>query len=738
MSHYSTFREAIEHTTERRHDFFRLIFGNETGFVCIAYKGQTDKSFSEKFFEYPKELDAMCEDIDKGSLNLTHVYFCPQLLSAKRRKKSDVSKCTVLWADLDTCNPQNLQIPASIVVQSSHGRWQAFWRMDSTLLPEDAEAICLKIAYFHAAQGADRSGWDLTQLMRVPYTPNYKYGDAKTAPVVTVINTSPALYRVTDFDCYPAYKALEFVNNPLPTEEALPQETPKEILSRYYITEQIMELYTELPEEGQDWSATQWKLAKLLAETGLSLEENFVVMCTARCNKYARDGRPMSHLWTELKKIYVKEVEHFKLAPTPASTIPVLITEDEIRLAQSRETFVERYIRWATNLSDAAPQYHQAGAFIILSAVISGALRLPTSFGNVVPNMWFMILADTTLTRKTTSMKIATNVLEEVMPSAIMATDGSVEGILSALKDRPGTSSIYHRDEFAGLLEAMTHKDYMAGMAETFTKLYDGDNLKRLLRKEEIKITKPVFIMYAAGTKTRIQNLLNEGHIDSGFIPRFVFITAIADPDRVRPVGPPKTVNIEERSLITDELFDINFRYNSPRLVVMNGGHGSANLKPEFEAELTPAAWTRYNKLETTLTNSALESGLNHLTPVYDRLSKSTLKAALLIAASTQGADGTTIKVTEEDIIHAIYYCRHWHMYASEIVNSIGDSQDERLMTQIHDFITHTGKLGVTRAELMRRYKLDSRRAELLFTTLLQRKMMFSHSVNGQPRFFGG
>src|SRR5258706_3163825 len=345
MAHYSTFRDAVEHTTERRRDFFRLIFGNETGYVCIAYKGQTDKSFDEKFFLYPEQLDDMCEDIDKRALTLTHVYFCPQLLKAKRRKQSDVSRCPVLWADLDTCSPQLMMVEPSIVVQSSQGRWQAFWRMDNALEPEEAEAICLRIAYLHADQGADRSGWDLTQLMRVPYTPNYKYGDLKTAPVVVVIQTNPALYRPGDFIKYPPYEALKFVNDPLPNEEELPKEEPEEILARYSnIADQVYELYRELPDEGQDWSATQWKLGKLLAEAGLSMEECFVVMRTARCNKYARDGRPQSALWTEVKKLYVKEAEHYNLIPTPTSTIPEIITEEEIRLAQSRESFVERYI----------------------------------------------------------------------------------------------------------------------------------------------------------------------------------------------------------------------------------------------------------------------------------------------------------------------------------------------------------------------------------------------------------
>jgi Protein of unknown function (DUF3987) len=748
MSHYSTFREAVEHTVERRRDFFKLIFGNESGYVCVAYKGQTDKSFDETFFEYPAQLDEMCADIDKRALTLTHVYFCPQLFTDPKfrrqggksaRVKENVKTCTALWADLDTCNPQHLQVPASIVVQSSHGRWQSFWRLDKPLEPQDAEAICLKIAYFHSAQGADRSGWDLTQLMRVPYTPNYKYGDLHTAPIVTVISTNTALYRASDFDVYPAYEALKFIDDPLPLKENLPQEDPLDIMQRYRgsLNPQAFSLFNDTPLDGQDWSATSWKLAKLLSEAGLTQEETFTVVRLARCNKYARDRRPDSALWTEIKKVYVKEIEEHNLAPTPTAIIPDIISEEEIRQVQATETFIERYINWASDRTDAATQYHQAGAFIILSALISGALRLPTSFGPIVPNMWFMILADTTLTRKTTSMNLPISLLEQVMPNAIMATDGSPEGILSALRDRAKQPSIYLRDEFAGLLEAITHKEYMSSMAETFTKLYDGTSLKRLLRKEEIKISNPIFIMYAGGTKTRIQDLLNESHIETGFIPRFVFITAVADPDRVRPVGPPKALDTTEREKIIDEMFDINMRFNSPRLVVMSDGKTSGNLKPEFEAELTQEAWDRYNLFESTLTNAALETGLAHLTPVYDRLAKSMLKAALLIAAAQQGEDNkVTVKL--EHILHAIYYTKHWYIYASEIVNGIGKNQDERVMDKIIDYVVNAGKIGVSRADIMRRYRLDSRRAELLLTTLTQRRNIFTNQYQGQPRYFGG
>lgn len=737
MHVYTAYRDAVEHTAERRRDFFKLVFGNETGYVCIAYKAHLDKSMNESYFVYPAQLDQLCAEIETAATTLTHVYFCPQLLKSRNRSKDNVSKCTVLWADLDSCNPQLLQVPASIVVQTSAGRWQALWRLETAIEPLEAEQLSRRIAYFHFDQGADKSGWDLTQLLRVPYTPNYKYGDAETAPIVVVTSTNTSLYRKSDFDVYPEYEALKFTNDPIPVRGNLPDESGIDVLQRYRTTLNPAAFgLVSLDPDTKDWSRQQWRLINLCVEAGLSREETFLVLKEAKCNKYARDGRPDSALWIEINKAYVVHLEDHGMVQTPSAVVPHLITDEEVRRVQGSETFVERYINWASSLTDAAPQYHQASAFTILSALISGSVVLPTSFGNIRPNMWFMLLADTTLTRKSTAMDIGMDTLYEIFPDALLANDGSPEGIMSALQNRPMMPSIYLRDEFTGLIEQMSNKDYMAGMAEHFTKLYDGKTLKRLLRKEEIMVKDPILIIYAGGVKTKTKNILTEEHISSGFIPRFVFITAVADPTRVRPVGPPLRVNKEEKDKIKTELFDIYDFYNRDRLIIMPNGQTKAHIKPAFEAVMTTEAWDRYNQLETTLTNAALETGLDHLTPMHDRLAKSILKAAILIAASRQRDDAMVV-IEVEDIIHAIYYGRRWQEYANDVVQGVGKSQDERMIDQIVDFVYKGGKLGISRSEIMKHFRLDAKRTELLMTTILQRRILVAGQFGGQPRYIG-
>lgn len=719
MANYASFREVVDHTAGLRREFFRLVFGNETGYVCIAYKNHTTNKMVQEYFLYPDQLDIMCASVDDNCQNLIHAYFCVNLLTKPERVSENVEKSTVAWVDLDKCNPVLLMVDPSITVQTSDSRWQGLWRFESPQAIDIGESISRRIAYYHAEQGSDKGCWNRTRLFRIPYTPNYKYGDIQSAPVVVVTNTVNALYRESDFVRYPELTAFKFASKPVPqTDNFLKtDEDPESIIARFDkgLQSDTFGLYRDVPDRNEDWSGRLWNLEKRCVEAGMTLEETYRIASTSACNKYKRDGRPDRELWAEVKKAHLEDIEQHNMAPTATSTIPELMTDEEIKMVQGRETFIERYISWASGVTDASIQFHQAGAFIILSSIMSSTYKLPTSFGDVAPNMWFYLCANTTLCRKTTSMNLAMKLLEEVNPEAVMATDGSVEGILTALMHRPGQSSIYLRDEFTGLLEAMSHKDYMAGMAEAFTKLYDGGSIKRMLKKEEIKVSNPIFIMFAGGVKTKTQMMLTEEHINSGFIPRWVFITAEPDPSKIRPVGPPRPVNNEERDLILNELHVLNEKFNTPRHVV---GHGS--VLPIFEASLTNEAWIRYNDLENTFTKTALDSGIDHLTPVYDRLAKSTLKAAMLIAASRSG-ESSDIVIGVDDILHAIYYCRMWYKYVSEIVNGVGKNYDERLIDAIIIKLHEAGDFGLTRAQLMKEYTMDVRRADLIFATMEQR-----------------
>lgn len=710
---------------EKLQTFFKLLFGRSEGIICISTLNQATRKFQDNFFNYPQQLLDIVEFCDEAALK-ENVYFCPNLFSSKRRIKKNVIKTASVWADLDRCHPDKLKVVPSITLESSPGRFQGFWLLDGDVPPEEAEDISRRIAYFHKEDGADPSGWDLTQLLRVPFTVNFKYGEL---PVVEIYNITRSYYRVQDFHEYPLLPRLaETAKVPelVGTEDISGHTTL--IAGKY--TQQIMDLFSNEPTG--EWSAPLWELELCLFEQGYDAAQVFVVARDSQCNKYARDSRPESELWKEVQRAEAtyKQKNNQSLFIDDNEAIEnedfSIITRSEARYVSGLEpTFVEHYVEWAAELSDAAPQYHQAGAFIILSALISGATVLETSFGEIVPNLWFMILADTTLTRKSTAMDIATDLLEKIGTDSIMATDGSIEGMVSVLATRPKQPSIFVRDEFSGLIEGMLKKDYLAGMAETLTKLYDCKNSKRLLKKEVIEVRDPRFMIFAGGIKNRVTGMLTHEHVSSGFIPRFVFITAESDIQRVRSLGPPSFKNMEGKKRVLEDMRELFAHYGEKEIVRFKNSEVQTEVCKPKPAYLSEDAWNRFAKLEFDLLKLGLRSYDKELmTPVFDRLGKSILKAAILIAASQQ-LEEETVTVELDDLLRALKYGTDWKAYAEEVISSVGMSSEERDLDAIYQFIVDEGaKGGTSRSSLCRRFKLPARKATETFATLEARGMI--------------
>lgn len=446
----------------------------------------------------------------------------------------------------------------------------------------------------------------------------------------------------------------------------------------------------------------------------------YTVVNESACNKYRRDHRDLRLLWKEVCRAesHVKSIQR-QMNIAVASDSKPLLTDNERKHLEETPTLIEEYCEWAKSLGDAAWQYHEVGAFVILSTLLAGFVRLPTSFGTLLPNLWFMILADTTLTRKTTAMDVAMDIVLDVDPDAILATDGSIEGLMQSLSARPGRASVFLRDEFSGLLEAMTKKDYYAGMQETLTKLYDGKFQRRVLRRETIEVRDPVLILFAGGIKTRIQELLRYDHVASGFVPRFLYVAAESDITKLRPLGPPTEFSLAQRDGLVDRFTKMRAHYDQQ--VDLKIGDKVLRRPKKWDAKLTPEAWVHYNKYEADLVASGLDSDTPELlTPTMDRLAKSGLKMAVLLAAATRLQE--TVIVEEGDIIRAFKYIERWRQYTLELLESVGKGASERQLERIIASIKRHP--GVGRSTLMQHNHLSSREATLIFETLLQRGLV--------------
>lgn len=137
------------------------------------------------------------------------LYWCPVLFETDQRRAEHAHEEYCLWADLDEVNPRKIQDKwrPTIAWQTSPGRYQALWLITD---PEsdDLYGAAMRGADNHrmtAMLGADPSGWDITQLLRIPKWVNHK--DGYGLPQGKLLWTNGPRYDVDAFNELPTVDA---------------------------------------------------------------------------------------------------------------------------------------------------------------------------------------------------------------------------------------------------------------------------------------------------------------------------------------------------------------------------------------------------------------------------------------------------------------------------------------------------------------------------------------------------
>jgi P4 family phage/plasmid primase-like protien len=187
--------QSASNAVYQAEDLWHHIYGDERGILTLGYaKPAPDAAFHHQYFDYPAQTKQAAErarELSEGGFNVWH---CAHLLTAKRRVKENAAVITALYVDGDGVQvPPNLPQPTA-VVKSSPGREQFYWRLSMPVPPEIGEGLNRRLAY---ALGADKSGWDLTQLLRPPGTKNRKYPDT---PAVEIEELEENAHDAGDLD----------------------------------------------------------------------------------------------------------------------------------------------------------------------------------------------------------------------------------------------------------------------------------------------------------------------------------------------------------------------------------------------------------------------------------------------------------------------------------------------------------------------------------------------------------
>jgi hypothetical protein len=223
------------------------------------------------------------------------VYFAPVRFNG-RRQEANALPTQWCWADLDLADPHDMSPLPTVAWESSPGRWHAMWEMTEEIPAVDASHMSKRIA-FHV--GADRGGWDITQVLRVPGTHNYKYPGP--AEVKLLWDDGPVWSLAELSSICPDIQREESVS---PAE--LSDETPVAIVSQYTLSRRAQELLSAVPGPEDDRSLKLVELSHHLAEAGMGVGEIIVVTRASPWNKFAGRTDELLRLSVEARKAVAK------------------------------------------------------------------------------------------------------------------------------------------------------------------------------------------------------------------------------------------------------------------------------------------------------------------------------------------------------------------------------------------------------------------------------------------------
>lgn len=255
-------------------------------------------------FRWPQDRERILKHMMSHSDH--DLYWCPNIFEYPYRREDVAGDEHALWADLDEVDPQTLtDYPPTIAWESSPGRYQALWLAASgdfqgASWPGNENQ---RMTYM---VGADRSGWDTTQLLRVPGWTNHKleYKNKGKYPKGKLLWADGPQYHPGDFSELPEVEGLmsnEGVTDAL--EADIESVDRHAVIARVKLklTRRVRELLSARQVSG-DRSDALWEIERSLADAGCSLAEIVAVVRGSVWNKYVDRHDEMRRLILEASK----------------------------------------------------------------------------------------------------------------------------------------------------------------------------------------------------------------------------------------------------------------------------------------------------------------------------------------------------------------------------------------------------------------------------------------------------
>jgi len=195
--------------------------------------------------------------------------------------------------------------------------------------------------------------------------------------------------------------------------------------------------------------------------------------------------------------------------------------------------FIKGYVDFYSGLNKAVPmEYIEMCAMFAVSAIVGGSVCMRgLASGEEKPNVFFILLGASSVSHKTTPIKVVDRILRATNEVSFLSGRFSIEGMVMDLKENPWGVMI--RDEFTGLL-AETNKSYVQDLKEFFCEMYDRKiGTRSTIKYGKVTIKDPCNSFLSATTPDNLSSKLRREDYSGGYLPRH----AIAFPEAVNDMG---------------------------------------------------------------------------------------------------------------------------------------------------------------------------------------------------------
>jgi hypothetical protein len=363
-------------------------------------------------------------------------------------------------------------------------------------------------------------------------------------------------------------------------------------------------------------------------------------------------------------------------------------------------SFVKSYTDYASRLTDAPPLFHTWMGIAMLSTALGNGCWVCSWGRRVCPNVWIVLLAQSGILRKTTSLNIGEDVLLDHgagCADRIWPAEWSFEGLLSNMVKRPAGTLIVR--EFKRFNAALG-RDYSRGTKELLVDTYDNPAREARVTKTdgEVVVEFPAPSLIGASTIDWFESSLHSEDIGGGFLSR-MFVIPAKHSGEWRGLGDSRSeADRLQRQSFAEYLKTV--RYG------MTGELDISEMQDAFNAWLRPYEESWLHRCPPELVGTVARSGANalKLTAIYQ---------------ADSGVPSTVLSLDAFERARATVEFANEQM-AALLADGLGLSKDAKERKKLADAVKAAYPDPLPHSTALRNLHLDAKALERHAKTLIE------------------